>query len=353
MKYRHPKPKTAGLPPGVLVHTGRYSDENISIDLIRYSADTFTETAMQTIDDCKAYCKPNFVTWVNINGLHQVDIIERAGKLFDIHPLVLEDILNTNQRPKCEDFQHYSYIVIKMLIYNSDTHRIENEQVSIILGQSYVLSFQERKGDLFEPVRERLRKSKGRIRSMGPDYLTYALIDATVDHYFFMLEKIGEQIELLEINVIENPTPATLHAIHRLKREIIYLRKSIWPSREMIAALQQSTTSLISEEISVFLRDLNDHVSRVIESIETYRDMISVLLDIYLTTINNKMNEVMKVLTIIATLFIPLSFIAGLYGMNFVYMPELHWRWGYFAVLGVMALTAGAMLAYFKSKKWF
>ena len=292
------------------------------------------------------------VTWINIDGLQEVGIIEKIGAHFGIHPLVLEDILHTGQRPKAEDLGDYLFVVLRMLYYDEREDVMISEQVSLLLGPNYVISFQERGGDVFNPIRERIRNSKGHIRKGGADYLAYALLDAIVDHYFVILEKLGEKIESLEEELVTNPTPETLQTIHTLKRELIFLRKSVWPLREVISGLEREASPLITEPTGIYLRDVYDHTIQVIDTIETYRDMVSGMLDIYLSSVSNRMNEVMKVLTIIATIFIPLTFIAGIYGMNFKYMPELEWHWGYFLVLLVMTIIIAFMVFHFKRKKW-
>jgi len=270
----------------------------------------------------------------------------------NLHHLVIEDIHNTYQRPKAEDYEDFLYIVLKMISWDENLNQAQAEQVSMILGKGYVLSFKEDPGDIFDPVRVRLREGKGRIRKSGADYLAYALLDQVVDNYFLVLENLGERIESLEEELTTNPSPATLKAIHHLKRELIFLRKSVWPLREAINSLERGDSSLFQAETLVYLRDLYDHTIQVMDTIETFRDMVSGMLDIYLSSISNRMNEIMKVLTIIATIFIPLTFIAGVYGMNFANMPELQWPWGYFAVWGVMILVAGGMIIFFKRKGW-
>jgi magnesium transporter len=266
---------------------------------------------------------------------------------------VMEDIMNTEQRPKIEDFDDYIFVVLKMLYYDNDEEEIKAEQISIIVRSNFVLSFQEREGDIFNPLRDRIRNAKGRVRKMGPDYLAYCLLDAIVDNYFVVLEKLGEQIEGMEEELVTNPTPVTLQRIHNLKREMIFLRKSVWPLREVVSRLERGESPLIKESTGIYLRDVYDHTIQVIDTIETYRDMLSGMLDIYLSSISNRMNQVMKVLTIIATIFIPLTFVAGIYGMNFEYMPELKWHWFYpKAFWLVMIGIAGVMLVYFRRKRW-
>ncbi|MGA1823635.1 MAG: magnesium/cobalt transporter CorA [bacterium] len=344
--------KKTGLAPGTLVYTNEQKMGKAKITVIDYNEEKLEEREVNKIEECFPLKKTSTVSWINIDGLHEVEIIEKIGKEFGIHPLVLEDILNTTQRPKYEDFEQYLYIVLKMLTFDDTERIIKAEQVSIIVGPHFLLSFQEKEGDIFMSLRDRIRNAKGRIRKMGTDYLAYALLDAIVDHYFIILEKIGEEIEDMEDLLLANPTHEIVHTIHRLRQEIIFLRKSVWPLREVISALAREELPMIHETTGVYLRDVYDHTIQVIDTVETFRDLISGMLDIYLSSISNKMNNVMKVLTIIATIFIPLTFIAGIYGMNFKYMPELEWRWGYPAVWIVMGGIFIAMLIYFKRKEW-
>ncbi len=342
----------AGLPPGTLVYVGEKKVETVRITFIDYDEQSFEEKQVTKIEECLKLKDTPTVSWINIDGLHDIELLEKLGKGFELHPLVLEDILSTGQRPKFEDYEKYIFIVLKMLSFSEENQSIEVEQVSLILGPNYVISFQERIGDVFENIRDRIRNAKGRIRKMGPDYLAYALLDAVVDNYFAILEKLGEKIESMEEEVIGDPTEKTVQQIHSLKRQMISLRKSIWPLRELIGGIQKSESSLIKETTDVYLRDVYDHTIQIIDTIESFRDMVSGLLDIYLSSLSNKMNAVMKVLTIIATLFIPLTFVAGIYGMNFEYMPELKVRWAYGAVWLVMITIAVIMLFYFRRKKW-
>jgi magnesium transporter len=351
-RFIRKRSKKVGLPPGTLVSLGEEKAEKIGISLIDYDEANFEEKEIKGVEECFPFKNKPTVTWINIDGIHDIEIIEKIGKHFDLHPLTLENILNTEQRPKIEDFDDYIFIALKMLYHDEKEGEIQTEQVSLILGSNFVISFQEREGDVFNPVRERIRTGKGRIRKMGADYLAYALIDTIVDNYFIIPEKLGERIESIEEELVANPTPETLQAIHTLKRKLIFLRKSLWPLREVISGLQRTESTLIHESTDIYLRDVYDHTIQVIDTIETSRDILSGMLDIYLSSISNRMNQVMKVLTIIATIFIPLTFIAGIYGMNFVYMPELGSPWGYPVVLLVMAGIGILMLVYFKRKKW-
>ena len=344
--------KKAGLPPGTLIHIGEKKAEKVRIRILDYDESQFEEKEAKTVEDCFPFKDTPTITWINIDGIHEVEIIEKIGKHFGFHPLLLEDILNTEQRPKMEDHEEYIFIVVKMLYYDEEEHEIEAEQVSIILGSNFVISFQEKEDDVFNFVRDRIRNGKGRIRKAGADFLAYALVDAIVDHYFVIMEKIGEEIEVMEEELVTNPSPETLQAIHNLKREMISLRKSVWPVREVISGLERAESPLIHESTCIYLRDVYDHTIQVMDSVETSRDMVSGMLDIYLSSVSNKMNEVMKVLTIIATIFIPLTFIAGIYGMNFQYMPELQSKWGYPLVWLVMIAVLSSMIVYFKRKRW-
>jgi magnesium transporter len=352
-----PKPikkhsEMSGLPPGTLVHIGERRTESVRITIIDYDESNFQERQVPAVEECFPFKATPTVTWVNIDGIHDVETIEKLGKEFELHPLILEDILNTHQRPKFEDFDTYIFIVLKMLSYDEYEGGLKAEQVSMVLGRNFVISFQEQVGDVFEQIRDRLRNSKGRIRKMDADYLAYSLIDAVVDNYFAILEKLGERIESMQEQLVADPSEKTLQQIHSVKREMIFLRKSVWPLRELIGSLERAESGLIKDTTEAYLRDLYDHTIQVMDTIESFRDTVSGMLDIYLSSISNRMNAVMKVLTIIATIFIPLTFIAGIYGMNFKYMPELGWKWGYAAALGVMVVVAILMLIYFRRKKW-
>jgi magnesium transporter len=348
-----------GLPPGELVHIGEKKTKKVQITIIDYNENTFEEHEVKNIQECFPFKEKSTATWINIDGIHQVDIIKQIGAHYGLHPLILEDILNTGQRPKMEDFDDYIFLVLKMLHYDEKEQEIRAEQVSMILGSNFVLSFQEQEGDVFNIVRDRIRNNKGRIRKLGADYLAYVLVDAIVDNYFIILERIGEKFEILENEVVDSPTPNTLQIIHKLKNDMIFLRKSVWPLREEISGLQRIDSPLIKDSTDVYLRDVYDHTIQVIDTIETFRDMASGMLDIYLSSVSNKLNEVMKVLTIFAVIFIPLTFVAGVYGMNFnsnispFNMPELNWFWGYPFALSIMLIIGVLMLIYFRRKKWF
>ncbi len=344
--------RKAGTSPGTLIHIGEQKVDETQMTLVDYDEEHLQERVLDGIEEVFPLKDLPTVTWINIDGLHQLDIIEKVGQHFNIHPLVLEDIVNTGQRPKTEEFEDLIFVVLKMLHYDENSEKITSEQFSLILGSNFLISFQEIQGDVFRTVRERIRKPKTRIRKAGCDYLAYALIDAIVDHYFVILEALGDKIEAIETQLLDDPTHDTMEIIHEMKREMIYLRKQIWPIREIINSLVKSESSLIQEQLHVYFRDVYDHTIQIIDTIESYRDILSGMLDIYLSTLSNKMNEVMKVLTIIATIFIPITFVAGIYGMNFKFMPELEWRWGYVMVWAIIVVVVGIMISYFKKKQW-
>ena len=340
------------MPPGTIVHVGEQRHEPVKLSVIKYDAADFQEKTVATVEEALSFRDKSSVMWLNIDGVHQPEIIEQVGKSFGLHPLVAEDIASTGQRPKMEDFDDYIFVVLRMLRFDGNENEAKTEQMSIIFGRDFVVSFQEREGDVFDHIRERLRNNKGRLRKMGADYLAYSLIDSIVDNYFMVLEKLGETIEDIEDRLVTNPTSETLQTIHDLKREMIFLRKSVWPLREVINRLERSESALINKSTFVYLRDVYDHTIQVMDAVETFRDMLSGMLDIYLSSVSNRMNEVMKVLTVIATIFIPLTFVAGIYGMNFRYMPELEQTWSYPAVLILMLVVALLMVIYFRRKKW-
>jgi magnesium transporter len=341
-----------GLPPGALVHIGEKRQEHTRITVMDYEGDRFVEQTPEDVESVFPLRDAPSISWVNIDGVHDMAVIEKLGQHFLIHPLTLEDTVNTAQRPKFEEFDDYLYVVLKMLIYDDNAGRVRAEQVSLVLGHSFLISFQEAEGDVFDAVRERIRRGRGRIRRGGSDYLAYALIDCIVDHYFVALEHLGEKVEALEaqLDVADGDNP--LNAIFRLKQDMIYLRKQLWPLRETLSRFHKTENPLVQEKNRVFFADVYDHLLQGIEVIESLRDVLSGLQDLYLSMTGQRMNEIMKVLTIIATIFIPITFVAGIYGMNFEIMPELKWRGGYFMVWGIFIVIAAVMLFYFKRRKW-
>jgi magnesium transporter len=342
----------AGLSPGTLVHIGEKKADTVRLSLISYDGARLQEKEIGSVDEVPTERDGKTVTWLNVDGLHDIAAIEAVGRCFGLHPLVMEDIVNTGQRPKAEDHDAYLYLVVRMLSYDVEAHRVVSEQLSVVLGNGYILSFQERRGDVFEPVRERIRKGKGALRKSGADYLAYALLDAVVDHYFVILEHLNARVEDLEEELLGDPSPDTLKAIHAIKKEILAFHRQVWPLRDMMVQLKKGEFVHISKATRLFFQDVSDHTVRALETAESLRDSLNSLQDLYLSILSNRMNAVMKVLTIIATLFIPLTFIAGIYGMNFVHMPELSWKWGYPAVWAVMITVAAGLVVYFKKNRW-
>lgn len=343
----------AGLAPGSLVHVGKPRAEKPRLTAMVYDASQLLEEELETIGDAFPLCEAPTVTWINVDGIHQVEVVEELGERLGLHPLVLEDILNPGQRPKMEDLGDYLYVVLKMLDWDEARGEMTTEQMSVLVGANYVVSLQEHPGgDVLDPIRVRIRGGKGRMREEGPDYLAYTILDGVVDRYFGVLESLGEKVEDLEGELVTNPGRDALQKLHDLKREMIYMRKSVWPLREVVAALERSESPLLRGSTHPYLRDVYDHAIQVMDAVETLRDMLSGMLDIYLSSISNRMNEVMKVLTIFASIFAPLTFIAGVYGMNFRYLPELTWRWAYPALWLVMLTIGLVMLWFFRRKRW-
>ena len=343
-------PKPVALPPGTITYHGPHKTDRMRVSTMEYGPDFFEEADDVSIDDALRMLESERMVWINVDGLHETDHLARIGSHVDIHPLVMEDIVNTAQRPKVEDYDDYIYVVLRMIRWNEDEENIITEQVSLVLGKRFVISFQEARGDVFDPVRERIRKGSMRVRGMGSDYLADILVDAIVDNYLVVLERINDHVEALEETVSQDPTPEMLEEIHQLKRDVIYLRKQISPVREALDRLIRTDSDLVTEDVQPFLRDVYDHT--VIDSIETFRDLLSGLQDLYLSSVSNRMNEVMKVLTIIATIFIPFTFLAGIYGMNFKYLPELNWKWSYLVFWIVIIVVGSAMITLFRRKRW-
>jgi magnesium transporter len=341
------------MPPGKLVYIGDEKNKQPKITVFDYDGSHFDEQHSFQAEDCFKYKNTSTSTWINVDGIHDISIIEKIGKHYGISSLVLEDIVNTNSRPKIDDFKEYVFIVLKMLSYDKEKHNLKVEQVSLILGKNFVISFQEDEGDLFDGIRARLRDPESRARTFKSDYLTYVLMDRIVDEYFLIIESMGEELEQMEEDVSANPSKEFLQRYNELKRDSVFLRKSVWPLREVINYLLRNEVGLIRPEVLPYFRDLYDHTIQVIDTTETYRDLFSDIMDLYLSTLSLKMNEVMKVLTVISTIFMPLTFIVGVYGMNFHFMPELSWRYGYFIVWGFMAMIGLGMILFFKRRKWF
>ena len=352
-RYRKSSAKaTIGLSPGTAVYVGSKPASELFIEVFDYSKDFIKEEQLNTIEDTYQYIDSTPVTWLNINGLNHTSEIEKIGKYCNLHPLIIEDIMNTHQRPKVDEYEDYQFVVLKMLYFDEDQNLIV-EHISFVLGDDIVISFQESNKDVFDEIRNRIRNGKGRIRTLGADYLLYALMDAVVDNYFNLIEAMGDKIEQLENKLFEARQESNISAdIQILKREILRIRRAVSPLREVVNRIEKSEHKLLTEKTGIYLRDLYDHVIQVSETIELYREMIWSLMDMYMTTISNKMNEVMKLLTIIATIFIPLTFLAGIYGMNFENIPELSFRYGYYILWGVMFSIFAGLIYYFKRKKW-
>ncbi len=345
--------RKVGLPPGSYHTVGEPRVEKVEITLLDYDSRHLEFKTVEKVEETFPYKDKKSISWINIYGLHDLNVLTAIDRHYGIHPLILEDIVHTDQRPKLELFNDYVFIVLRMIWFDENKLELTSEQLSFIVGHNFVICFQEWKGDIFNPVRERLKNPDSRLRNRGADYLIYALLDVIVDNYFVVLEKLGDHIEDLEDEVLDTPDQTTLQKINQLKRGLIFLRKSIWPLREVIGGIERGETGLFQESTLPFIRDLYDHVIRVMDTIESYRDLVTGVMDMYMTAISNRMNEVMKVLTIIATIFIPLTFIAGVYGMNFEYMPELHVWWAYPAVWLIMVLLAAGMVQFFRRKGWF
>ena len=351
-KKRLSMARKSGLPPGTLIHVGHNYVDTVKINLLEYDSSQVVAKELYSIEEIAEFRSTNRVTWIHVNGLPDINLIAGICQLFNIHPLVQEDILNTMQRPKMEDYGDYLFVVLKAFWVATATNTLASEQISIILGDSYVISFQESERDLFESICNRITSCKGRIRGQEADYLAYALLDIIVDNYFVILETLGEKIELLEDDLVVQPGADALQEIHVLRREMLLFRKALWPLRETISSLSRGESTLVKDSTLLYIRDVYDHTIQAIDTLETYRDILSGMLDIYLSSISNRMNQVMKVLTVISTIFIPLTFIVGVYGMNFKYMPELECEWGYPAVWLLMVVIFLGMLQFFRTRKW-
>lgn len=350
--YRRRKSEKTGLPPGSLVHIGAEQPEAVQIHLMDYDGEGLRERQLSTIEEAFTFRETPAVTWIDIDGLQEVEVVRKIGEEFGIHPLVQEDILNTTQRPKVEDHGSYLFIAAKM-IYGNQEQRVETEQLSLVVGPNYVISFQEKTGqDIFEPLRERLRHNRGGIRQYGADHLAYALLDTTVDHYFVVLECLGDQVDQLEDLLLEKPERNVLQSIQQVRREVLFIRQAAWPLREVVNHLHREASPLVAQETRLYLRDIYDHLVQMIDAVEISREIVVGLLDLHLFNLNNRMNEVMKVLTLFTSIFIPLTFIAGVYGMNFHHMPELDLPWAYPTLWVVMVAVGVGMVFFFRKRNW-
>lgn len=352
---KNPHPKRSGktgLPAGTLVHLGEQKIEHAAITLIEYSADGLNETRFDSLSACLACAPSRQKLWLNVHGLHESEVLSEIGRRFKLHPLVLEDILNTDQRPKLEDYGDYLFLVARFFDHDAATLSVSTEQVSFVIGKDFVLTFQERPTGSFDPVREWLRQDKGRIRQLGTDYLAYALLDILVDRYFTVLEQIGERTEQLEEDLMAKPDAAQLQTLHQLKRETLTLRRAIWPLREVINTLVRNESRFFTAETQLYLRDIYDHTVHLIESLEAIRDLIAGMLDIYLSSISNRVNQEVRALTVIALIFMPATLISGIFGMNFKAMPLLEASDGFFIAIGLMVGVASTIGLVFWRRRW-
>lgn len=349
-KKKSKQSEIVGKAPGSLIYTGMQKDVKVTMSVIRYNSDSYEKFQIDNVSDMGVEKKVEQVSWININGIHDTKIIESIGRDFELHSLLLEDILNIEQRPKIEQYGDNIVVFFKML-YLTDKE-LDIEPISIVLGPNYLISFQEREGDIFDNVRERIENSNGRIRKRGSDYLLFALMDAVIDNYFVVMEEIAERLEALEDKLFEDSDETLLYELQQYRKQIVRMRRSIYPLREVVGRLDRSQYDIILEDTERFFRDLYDHTIQIIETIETFKETVSSLKDVYMTGVSNRMNEIMKVLTLIATIFIPVTFVAGVYGMNFDHMPELHWEYGYPAAWTLMALMGLGMFIFFRKKKW-
>jgi magnesium transporter len=352
-KFRPRKKLKTGLAPGSLVFTGEQKMQEIAISAITYGEDQYLEYDGSKIEEIlKLPVEKNQVIWINIDGLHDVKTVEQLCKHFGIHKLTTEDLLSVDQRPKLEEHPDYLHLVVKMFMLSQKQPTFEYEQLSFILKPNLLITFQEKTGDVFNNLRRGLKEGKGQLRKRGSDYLLYAMLDAVVDQYFLILENLGELLQTFETQLLDNPDKGLMNQLHFFRRETLGLRRSVYPLREVINRFEKINEPMVENNTKLFIRDLYDHTIQAIETVEIFRDMSTGLLDLYMNSVSNKMNEIMKVLTIMASIFIPLTFIVGIYGMNFEHMPELKWRYGYFMIMGLMFAISAGMLFFFKKKKW-
>lgn len=344
--------KKVGQVPGAVIYVGDKEYLDTKMEVFDYSPQECKIFETNLVAEAHQFHGNNHVTWINVNGLSHTKEILDLGKQFELHPLIMEDIVNTEQRPKLDEYEQYLYVVIKMLYFNKD-QEFTVEHISLVLGDDYVITFQETDEDTFGVIRDRLNNELSRLRNSGADYLAFSLLDSIVDNYFTVIERLEGRLETLEDELFnETNADGISHDIQELKHDILKIRRNVIPAREVIGRITKSETKLIAEKTHDYYRDLYDHILHINENIEVYREMTWSLMDMYMTTISNKMNSIMKVLTIIATIFIPLTFIAGIYGMNFEYMPELQYRYGYFVLIAVMVIVFIGLLFYFRRKKW-
>ena len=349
-KLLRKRKKKIGAPPGMLVYTGEPSNLEVKYHLIDYNAQEVIDRPNATLEECLELIEQPTVTWINVTGLHDPGVIEKIGHQFKLNPLVMEDILNPTQRPKCDDYKDYLYIVVRL--FKKENGKMEDEQISIILGRGYLISFLEKSDDLFQPIRDRIKKDGSRMRDYGADYLAYALLDYVVDKTYSVVERIDDELEIYEEELTNRPSPVLLHGLQVSRRELAILKKNVWPLREVVSTMERRDMHLITDHTRFFLHDVHDHTIQLVETLEGFREVLAGMLDIYMSSISLKLNETMKFLTIVSTIFVPLTFVASVYGMNFDYMPGLHDPEGFIALIGIMFVLAAGMFYFFHRMKW-
>lgn len=349
-KLLRKRKKKIGAPPGFLVYTGEPTTKEVKYHLIDYNAQEVIDRPNATLEECLELIEHPTVTWINVTGLHDASVIEKIGHQFKLNPLVMEDILNPTQRPKCEDFKDYLYIVVRL--FRKENGKLEDEQISIILGRGYLISFLEKSDDLFQPIRDRIKKDGSRMRDYGADYLAYALIDYVVDKTYAVVERVDDELEILEDELTNKPSPELLRKLQSSRRELALLKKNVWPLREVVSTMERRDMHLITDHTRFFLHDVHDHTIQLVETLEGFREVLAGMLDIYLSSISLKLNEIIKVLTIMSTIFVPLTFVASVYGMNFDFMPGLHEPQGFVILIGIMASLAAGMFYFFHRMRW-
>jgi magnesium transporter len=343
-----------GKSPGTLMHLGERKNRPVEIHIMDYNEKSINEYKIDKVSDLRSFIKPDTVTWINIDGIHDAEKIREIGEIFSLHTLLLEDLMNPEHRPKIEHAENYIFFTLKMLNLNKDGRNIKKEQVSFFLGENWVLSFLEDPGDVFEPVRLRIRSEKGRIRGSKSDYLAYALIDVIVDHYFLIIDSISDRIEVLEWSIFHNeiPDPKTAQKIQALKKDLMLVRKSVIPIRDAVGSLEKGISPLIHTKTTFFLKDVYDHTLYITDSIEVFREMLNSAMEMHLSALSNRLNKVIKVLTIISTIFVPLTFLVGVWGMNFKFMPEIEWKYGYLFAWSTIIITTIGLIIFLRKKKW-
>ena len=352
-RYLKTKKEHLGISPYEIHFKGEKKSDEVILEVIDYDSENLDEFNAKDVNEVAKFNQTATTTWLNIYGLHDVKVMDEIAMKFELNSLILADVMNTHARPKIQEYDNCIYISFKMLQYDDKRNYISSENIVIIIKEHILLLFQEKIGDVFDPVRDRMRKNKKRIRSSRTDYLAFALMDIVFDNYNYIISQIGEKIETLEVTLLNNANESALKEVNNFKKEIIYLNKSIKPCREIVVELLKLDSELLEENVYVHFEDLKNNLNQALESLESYREILSDQLQVYHTTISSKLNDIIKFLTVFSVIFIPLTFIAGVYGTNFDNLPELHFKYGYFIMLGVMLVVAVSMIFYFKKKKWF